>query len=631
MRMRKTLNKIKLSFPDLIKKHCLKVLLGCPLPIGIFLIAIQTQALAETKTEAKQIVNKSATAQAMVSAAHPLAAQAGIDILKAGGSAIDAAIAVQAMLGLVEPQSSGLAGGGFVLHYDAAQNALTSWDGRETAPAKIAPDVFARYAEKLTFESYMQAVTSAHSVGVPGIPDLLVTLHEEYGKLAWETLWQPAIEKAENGFAITPRLHALLARDAYLRQNPTARTLYYRADAQGKWQARPIGENLKNPAYAQTLKHFARHKRQSFYAPSAHTSPAAQILQALANTNSTMSAADLENYRATQRPNLCAPYRAYKVCSIGPPSSGGVTLLQILGMLEHFDIAALPPNSLEAVHLIAEASKLAFADRNYYLGDPDFVEIPVNALLDKTYLAKRAARISLARAITNPTYGQPQNTVTNWHSAPSLERSSTTHFVVQDFAGNFVSMTSSVESAFGSRIMAGGMMLNNQLTDFSFLPPQQNQHVANAVAGGKRPRSSMTPVIIFDENNTPIAALGSPGGPKIIGYVAQSVIAFIDWQLSLQAAFDLPKHVSPRGVLELEANTELADLAAPLQQMGHQVKVNRHHSGLHGISTHQNLNSLNTLNAPAADKTNKLFGGADKRREGVVLFLTQPPAETTLF
>ena len=608
MRMRKKLIENKFIPTNLTKKICIRLIIGCVITTSLVLTALQTQAQVEVQT------NKTTPAQAIVSAAHPLAAQAGIDILKAGGSAVDAAIAVQAMLGLVEPQSSGLAGGGFILHYDAAHNTLTSWDGRETAPAKIAPDVFARYAEKLTFESYMQAVTSAQSVGVPGIPDLLVTLHEKYGKLAWGELLQPAIEKAENGFAITPRLHVLLARDNFLRQNPDARALYYRADAHGKWQARPIGETLKNLTYAQTLKHFAENKRNSFYAPQSKSSPAAQILEVLTNANSTMTAADMQNYQAQQRPNLCAPYRAYKICSIGPPSSGGVTLLQILGMLEHFDMPALAPNSLQAVHLIAEASKLAFADRNFYLADPDFVDIPVNALLDKNYLAGRAALISQSTAITKPKHGQPDNITSNWQSAPSLERASTTHFVVRDFAGNYVSMTSSVESAFGSRIMAGGMMLNNQLTDFSFLPLEKNTQVANAVAGGKRPRSSMTPVIIFDKNNKPIAALGSPGGPKIIGYVAQSVIAFIDWNLSLQAAFDLPKHVSPNGVLELEAKSELEALAAPLRQMGHQVKINRHHSGLHGISY----------------SAGKLDGGADKRREGVVLLLPQPLATTAL-
>ena len=478
---------------------------------------------------------------------------------------------------------------------------MTSWDGRETAPAKLDPDVFAQYAQPRSYENFMRAVTGGHATGVPGIPDLLVRAHSRFGQLHWPVLLKPAINVSRRGFAVTPRLHALLHRDTYLRQNQHARALFYLEDDQGSLQALPVGHILKNPAYGDTLDAFSRLPRASFYATDTGT-PGHEILTTLTTAGNRMTAADLASYTAKRRPNLCAPYRAFKVCSMGPPSSGGVTLLQMLGILSHFTLADLAPDSLAAVHLISEAGRLAFADRNHYLADPDFVDVPVPALLDDDYLRRRAGLIRMDKALPAVQPGDPAGTRSQFSAARSPEMASTTHFTIRDFAGNIVSFTSSVESAFGSRRMAGGMMLNNQLTDFSFAVAGDGQKVANAPAGGKRPRSSMTPVIIFDAQNRPFAALGSPGGPKIIGYVALSVIALIDWRLSMQEAITLPRHVVPSGVIELEAGTNLTKLTAELERVGHKTKINRHHSGLHGIR----------ISGPQTG----LDGGADPRREG---------------
>lgn len=537
----------------------------------------------------------------MVAAAHPLAANAGMQILEAGGTAMDAAVVVQTVLGLVEPQSSGLGGGGFLLHYEAATGELTSWDGRETAPLSIRPDVFASRAGSL--EGFLAAMTSAEAVGVPGMAALLETTHSRYGKLPWETLFNPALDLAENGFAITPRLFHLVSRDRFLPANAAARHLYFQPGA-GKNntpKAKPAGTVLKNPAYAKTLKHLASEGAESFY-----TGVIGQRMIADLKAHSPdqlLTQADLENYTAKQRPNLCGFYRFYKVCSIGPPSSGGVALLQILGLLSRFNMSDHPPESEKTVHLITEATRLAFADRAAYLADGDFVNVPVRLLLDKAYLAQRSRLIRPDRVIENPEPGRFEGFADH---APgrSAAQPSTTHFAVLDAQGNGVSMTSSVEAAFGSRIMSGGMFLNNQLTDFSFLPEIDGKLLANSVAPGKRPRSSMTPVMIFHPDGSLFALLGSPGGPKIISYVAQTVIALIDHQKPMQAAIDLPRHVTTGKTLELENG--LAGLAAGLERLGHDVLVKRQHSGLHGIRILKQgpSNSLKT------------DGGADPRREG---------------
>ncbi|MDD9798702.1 MAG: gamma-glutamyltransferase [Alphaproteobacteria bacterium] len=543
-----------------------------------------------------------ATSGAMVVAAHPLAAQAGRDILAQGGSAMDAAIAIQSVLGLVEPQSSGLAGGGFMLHYEAAKDELTSWDGREIAPAAIKPDIFITQTGKP--QAFTQAMTDARAIGVPGVPALLAAGHKRFGRLNWEVLFEPAIELAETGFKISPRLYYLLHRDKFLRKNPTPRALYYHIQANGTAKAKPVGTVLQNPAYAETLKQFAKQGAPAFYTGKI----GAQIVAETSRQGGLLTAQDMRHYQAKQRPPLCLPYRAYKICSIGPPSSGGIALLQILGHLSVFDMASFAPNSLPAVHLISEASHLAFADRNLYVGDSDFVSVPIADLLNMAYLRRRGQRINPNRALSHIAPGQFTNKPTT-QRAPnhSIAQPSTTHFVVRDKQGNAVSMTSSIEAAFGSRFMAGGMMLNNQLTDFSFLPEKNGKKIANAVAPHKRPRSSITPEMIFDKQGRLFALLGSPGGPRIIGYVAQTVIGLIDWQLSMQEAIDLPRHVAFRGVIELEADTQLGDHMQALQSMGHKVTLRAHHSGLHGIKIIDQM----------------LTGGADPRREGIVLHMPE--------
>lgn len=576
--------------------------------LGLLIVLPIFQAHAD-KT---MMVNQSA---AMVSAAHPLAVKAGMDILEKGGSATDAAIAVQAVLGLVEPQSSGLAGGGFFLHFDATTDELTSWDGRETAPLAMTPDIFANRAG--TMEGFVAAMTSPDAVGVPGIPALLETVHQKYGRLSWAELFTPAIELAENGFNITPRLYYLLSTDPFLQHNASARELYFIPNknvsatssdrATSKLKAKAIGTSLRNPAYADTLKSLAESGAQSFYTGKVGK----KIIADLANLQAQqpLTSEDFANYQAKQRPNLCRPYRAFKVCSMGPPSSGGVALLQILGVMSHFDMAPNPIGGATFVHLVTEATRLAFADRAKYVGDTDFVEVPISSLLDETYLRQRSQLINPEHALQNispGTFNHPEEAAT-YLTAPSPEQPSTTHFVIRDKQGNVVSMTSSVEAAFGSRIMSGGMFLNNQLTDFSFLPEVDGKLVANSVAPGKRPRSSMTPVIIFNQDGSFFAAIGSPGGPKIISYVAQTVLALLDYNLTMQEAINLPRHVTTGKALELEAETPLTKLKPKLEAMGQKVVLKRQHSGLHGIRLNKN------------QAIEIIDGGADPRREGRVL------------
>ena len=543
----------------------------------------------------------------MVAAAHPLAAQAGRTILAQGGTAIDAAIAIQAVLGLVEPQSSGLAGGGFLLHYAADTHTLTSWDGRETAPAAMRPDAFAPFATRTTTaqtkENFYRAVTSGLATGVPGVAAMFAQAHQKHGRLNWAHLFAPATRLAEQGFAVTPRLHYLIAHDPVLADDADARAYFFTPEK----KPHPVGHILKNPAYAETLRRLARHGAADFYTAAPH-STGGKMLARLAQTASVMTPQDLATYRAKQRPALCAPYRAYKICSIGPPSSGGVALLQMLGLLSRFDMAAHAPNSTAAIHLISEAARLAFADRARYLADADFVHVPVAALLAPDYLARRAALIRPNKRLPHARAGQPQGAQprADNFAPPSI---STTHFVVRDRYGNAVSMTSSVESAFGARQMAAGMMLNNQLTDFSFLPTRKGKPVANAVAGGKRPRSSMTPVMIFNPHDQLVGLLGSPGGPRIIGYVAQTIIALIDAQMDMQAAIDLPHHISYRGQIELETGADWRTQKTALEKLGHKIILRRQPSGLHGLWL----------------KNGAWQGGADSRREGVVLKLRRAP------
>ena len=534
---------------------------------------------------------------AMIAAAHPAAAEAGARILAAGGAAVDAAIAAQMVLGLVEPESSGIGGGGFLLHYDAARDSVESYDGRETAPAAVDETLF--LAADGTPRPWQEAAVGGLSVGVPGVVRMLAQAHRAHGRTPWAQLFEPAAALAERGFAISPRLAHMIEKNPDLARFRDTRAYFFHPDGSPK----RAGEILVNPAYAETMRAIAQAGADALHEGPIAVEIVAAVQDDPVNPGS-LALSDLANYRARERPPVCGNYRRHRVCSMGPPSSGGVTLLQILGLLERFDLAALTPGSVEAVHLISEASRLAFADRNRYLADSDFVPVPVAGLLDPGYLRRRALLIDPDRAMGEAAPGAPPGSEGLARAdAAAPEFASTSHLSVVDSHGNALSFTTSVERAFGSRLMAAGFLLNNQLTDFSFAPIGEHGPVANRVQPGKRPRSSMTPTLIFDEAGRLIATLGSPGGSRIIGFVAQSVIALLDWGLDAQAALSLPRHVNRNGATELDAGTDLERLVPALEALGHEVRVRPLVSGLHAIRRVDGV----------------LEGGADPRREGIAL------------
>jgi gamma-glutamyltranspeptidase/glutathione hydrolase len=533
----------------------------------------------------------------MVAAANPLAARAGRDILAKGGNAIDAAVATQMVLALVEPQSSGLGGGGFLLYFDAGSGDVLAYDGRETAPAAARPDMFLR-ADK-TPKTFFEAAVGGGAVGVPGVLAMLEMAHEQHGQLPWADLFAPAIRLAEEGFAVSPRLHELIAEDRHLKTQPEAAAYFYDADG----TPRRVGEKLANPKLAQVLRLIASLGARAFYTGEVAQDIVTAVNQAPVNPGR-MTLDDLRNYRPKLRQALCRPYRIYIVCGMPPPSSGGLTVLEILGMLETRNLALLAPGSLASVHLVAEASRLAFADRNLYIGDPDFVRVPVAGLLDPAYLQARASLISVAHSMGTATPGRlPSVPARPPAPSPSHEAPSTSHMSIVDAAGNAVSFTTSIENVFGSRMMVRGFLLNNQLTDFAFVPERNGYQVANAPAALKRPMSSMSPTLVFDNSHHLVLVVGSPGGPRIIGYVVKTLIADLDWDLDVQSAIAFPNFVNLNGATELESGTSLTALAPMLEAMGHKVEVRELNSGLHGV---------------AVTRTG-LEGGADPRREGVAL------------
>ncbi|HTV68053.1 MAG TPA: gamma-glutamyltransferase [Rhizobiaceae bacterium] len=529
----------------------------------------------------------------MVSAANPLAAQAGADVLAKGGNAIDAMIAVQLVLGLVEPQSSGLGGGAFLVYWDAATKKLTTLDGRETAPAAARPQLF--LDDKGEPLDFIPAVIGGRSVGVPGTPRLLETVHRRWGKTAWPSLFTPAIALAENGFAVSPRLAGLLADDVDTLASHPATASYFMPGG----TVLAAGASLKNPAYAATLKALALDGADAFYEGPLAGDIVATVRGA-ANAG-VMQLSDLANYRVVEREPVCVAYRGRDVCGMGPPSSGAVAVGQILKLIEPFDIKTLGPDDPQSWRLIGDASRLAFADRDRYLADSDFVPVPLKGLLADDYLAPRAALLKTDKTLGEVTAGEPA-----WDHAllqaddESIELPSTSHFSIVDAEGNALSMTTTIESGFGSRLMVGGFLLNNELTDFSFRTHKDGVPIANRVEPGKRPRSSMSPTIVL-ENGTPRLIIGSPGGSQIIGYVAKTIIAHLDWGLDIQQSIALPNMVNRFGTFELEAGTAAAGFEKDLQALGFETEVKDLNSGLHGIAI-----------LPTG-----IEGGADPRREGV--------------
>ena len=548
----------------------------------------------------------------MVAAANPLAVDAGVAVLARGGSAIDAAIAVQMVLNVVEPQSSGIGGGAFLLHYDGVKRSLVTYDGRETAPAAATADQFLTPAGNP--QTLTAAIDGGLSVGTPGLLRMLELAHRRHGRLAWSSLFSEAIRLSEEGFEISPRLHIQIrAAAARMKaQGDPVASYFLKPDG----SAREAGTLLRNPALADTFRRVA-----AGGADALHTGDLAQAIVQKVRGHPTrpgrLSLADLAGYQARERPAVCGPYRAYRICGMGPPSSGGIAVLQTLGILERFDLRAMKPGTTDSVHLISEAYRLAYADRGRYVADADFIAVPTAGLLERDYLRTRAALIRMDRSMGVTAAGLPAGAQARGPDE-SPTQPSTSHLSIVDAAGNAVSMTTTIESGFGSLQMVGGFLLNNQLTDFSFTPADgRGDPVANAVAPGKRPRSSMAPTLVFDAAGEVEAIIGSPGGSGIIHHVVKTLVGLIDWDLDIQQAIALPNfgaQATPH--TWLERHTGLTGLADELRARGHTVLTLDVNSGLHGI----------TFNGRRADGRAGSFardpsrgdwaGGADPRREG---------------
>ena len=530
----------------------------------------------------------------MVAAANPYASKAGYNILAKGGSAIDAAIAVQLVLTLVEPQSSGIGGGAFILHWDEKSKQLTTVDGRETAPAKASAEMFLDDNGKAV--KWIDAVVGGRSVGVPGVLRGLKSAHDKYGKLPWAALFDEAITLAEQGFIVSPRLEKLVT----MQFNPGIVKLPEIANyffPNGK--VIKAGDKLVNKPLASVYRTIAEKGVDAFYQ--------GQIAQDIVNAvqtapiaPGTLSLDDMKGYSAKWREPVCGTYHEYKVCGMAPPSSGGVAVIQMLAQLEPFKLSSLASDSGDAWHLFTQSSRLAFADRDKYVADQDFVTVPTSALLSKEYLSSRAALINIDKDMGKAVAGSPVKLA--YADNDSFELPSTSHISIVDGDGNAISMTTSVEMAFGSAVMVSGFILNNQLTDFALSPSKNGQPVANRVEPFKRPRSSMAPMMVFNPDGSLKLVVGSPGGSRIINYVAQTIVGVLDWQLDPQQAINLPKVTNRNKVTTLEKNTTITALKPMLEAKGHKVSVRDLNSGIHAIEL----------------KNGKLYGGADPRREGKV-------------
>lgn len=554
--------------------------------------ATMASALADTSTalNPRQAVT---TSTAMVAAANPKAVRAGVDILAAGGTAADAAVAVQMMLNLVEPQSSGIGGGAFMLYWDAESNKLLTYDGREKAPASATPEYF--YNSDGEPVKWWDAVVGGRSVGVPGTLKLLEHVHQQHGRQPWKHLLLPAIVNAEAGFQISPRLAQSIAgaQERKLDLFEPTKSYFFNEDGSPK----SAGTYLKNPEFAAALREISDKGSAPFYEGQMARDIVAAVKTEINPGELTID--DLKNYTVVEREPVCVPYRDYEVCGMGPPTSGGLTMGQMLTMLEQHDLAEMGPGP-EAWHLYIEAAKLAYADRGLYMADSDFVDMP-EGLLNKEYLNERAKLIDPSSAMKKAEAGvPPQESAMRFSPDTQIERAGTSHFSIVDKYGNIVSMTTTIETGFGSRVMTNGFLLNNELTDFSRAAEKDGLPIANRVEAGKRPRSSMSPTIVLKDDK-PLLAIGSPGGSRIINYVTKSVIAILDWQMDPQTAVDLPHVVNRNGSTDLEENTDATALAGELEKLGHETKVRKLTSGLHAILINEN----------------ELVGAADSRREGI--------------
>jgi gamma-glutamyltranspeptidase/glutathione hydrolase len=530
---------------------------------------------------------------AMVAAANPMAVEAGLKVLRQGGSAVDAAVAVQAVLGLVEPQSSGLGGGAFMTFYDAKTHAVTAYNGRETAPAGATPDMFIGPDGKPL--SRPTAMTSGRSTGVPGAIAMLALAQAQHGKLAWRDLFGEAERLADQGFVAPRRMAEAANSRAAQAQSPDAVAYFTKPDGT---KIQP-GDTMRNPAYAATVRRIASEGPRAILEGSIAEAIVARLHQD--PIPGTMTLADLASYKPKAGPALCRPYRIYVVCT-PPAPSGGPAVLEGLGILERTQIAVNGPETAEGWYLFSQASRLMYADRDRYMGDPDFVDVPTEGLLDPAYLDERAKLIGPV-AGPPPPPGKPKGAGVRAPDA-TVEPGGTTHFVIVDADGNVVSMTTTVESIFGSGRMVGGFFLNNQLTDFSFSDKSSDgAPMANAVAGGKRPRSSMAPAIVLDRQGRFVAAVGSPGGPAILAYNLKALTGLLDWKLPMQEAVALPNLIASGTLYDAEVEKFPAGVVEGLAAKG--VKLTRgfgaEGSGLHGV-----------------ERTSRgLRGGADPRREGV--------------
>jgi gamma-glutamyltranspeptidase/glutathione hydrolase len=538
------------------------LLAGCETPAPDNLLAHQSEAERSAK-------------HFMVSTAHPLATEAGLAVLRDGGNAVDAAVAVQMVLGFVEAPETGIGGGGFLLFRDGASGALRFYDGRETAPLAANAERFLLLGQPLPLAA---AVPTGRAVGVPGLVAMLGLAHENHGSHAWAELLQPAIELAESGTPMPDRLQRQIREDNSLRLFSDMRRMFVDPAAEE-------APRLANQQYAETLRTLAREGPQAFYG-----GPIARDIAARAASRllwpGDLTEEDFAAYRAIERDAVCGVYREWTVCGAPPPSSGGIAVLQILGLLERFPLAELGPDSVESIHLVAEACRLPFADRYRYLGDPAFVDVPLADLLARDYLARRSMLIDPARAMVEAKPGEPGRRTVIPEAEPGDEQETlgTSHFSIVDGDDNLVALTSSIEAPFGARMSTRGFLLNNQLTDFTFDPALEDGRLhPNAVAPGKRPRSSMSPVMVFDADGNVRLVIGSRGGARIIGYVVKALIGVLDWNLDVQDAVALPNFVHRGQMLELERGSVLERHRSALEALGHDVKLVRMTSGLHGM------------------------------------------------